>query len=178
MGRAYVLAGCFFVLGSVLFFPELEEYYLGGCYFYFFGGGIYLCTSAYDLLEVWHTTDGEFDRAMNLLYVVGSVIYLVGTWLYLPGVPHLGGRMPTELGAWCFIVGSLFFVYACFVNGAHTGDVFAEASSRCRCSACAPSRLYLVCKAVDAAWDASVLTSSPPPGWRARTTRRRRRCDR
>ena len=95
-----------------------------------FGCGIYLCTSAYDLLEVWYTSDGEFDRAMNLLYVVGSVIYLVGTWLYLPGVPHLLGRMPTELGAWCFIVGSLFFVFACFVNGAHTGDVFAEASSR------------------------------------------------
>ena len=130
VGRSYVLAGCLFVLGSVLFFPELEEYYLGGCYFFFAGGAIYLCTSAYDLLEVWHTSDGEFDRAMNLLYVVGSVIYLVGTWLYMPGVPHIGGRMPTELGAWCFVVGSFFFVFACFVNGAHTGDVFAEASSR------------------------------------------------
>ena len=67
---------------------------------------------------------------MNALYVVGSVIYLVGTGLYLPGVPLLGGRLPTELGAWCFIVGSLFFIHACFINGAHTGDVFAEASTK------------------------------------------------
>ena len=130
IGRAYVLAGCFFILGSALFFPEFKEYYLEGCCFYFAGGGIYLCTSAYDLLEVWHTSGGEFDRAMNLLYVVGSVVYLVGTLLYLPGMPRLGGRLPTELGAWCFIVGSLFFIYACFVNGAHTGDVFADASAQ------------------------------------------------
>lgn len=130
VGRAYVLAGCFFVVGSILFLPAYEAFYLDGCYFYFAGGGIYLCTSSYDLLEVWHDPRAGFDRAMNALYVVGSVIYLVGTGLYLPGVPLLGGRLPTELGAWCFIVGSLFFIHACFINGAHTGDVFAEASTK------------------------------------------------
>ena len=125
IGRAYVLAGFFFVIGSVCFLPEFSALYLAGCYFYFAGGAIYLFTSTYDLLEVWHEVGGEFDRVMNELYVAGSIIYLIGTALYLPEMPHILGRQPTELGAYCFIIGSLFFVHACFINGAHTGDVFA-----------------------------------------------------
>ena len=125
VGRAYVLAGVFFVIGSICFLPEFAALYLTGCYFYFAGGAIYLLTSTYDLLEVWHTVGGEFDRVMNELYVAGSIIYLLGTALYLPEMPHILGRQPTELGAYSFIIGSLFFVHACFVNGAHTGDVFA-----------------------------------------------------
>lgn len=130
IGRLYVLAGVFFVVGSICFLPEFEEWYLDGCIFYFAGGAIYLLTSSYDLAEVWSSADGGFDRAMNELYVCGSVIYLVGTAFYLPGAPMLLGRKPTEIGAWCFIVGSLFFIHACFVNGAHTGDAFAAAERR------------------------------------------------
>merc|ERR1712118_64044 len=94
---------------------------------------MYLLTASYDLFDVWYIADKGFDRAMNELYCAGSFTYFVGTFFFVPDlIPPIHGHTPEELGAWCFIIASTLFIHACFINGAHTGDVFAETSALAR----------------------------------------------
>jgi len=123
----YICAGLFFVVGSVCFLPACEACYREGVWLYFLGGLIYLKTAIFDLEEAYNV-GAAFEVAMNWLYVAGTAFYLVATFLYAPLVAEdVVGEHRSELwGALGFIVGSVFFVFACFLNGAHAGDVFND----------------------------------------------------
>lgn len=122
LGLVYILAGIFFVVGSVFFLPGFEMFYRTGVWLYFYGGLIYLKTSLFDLEEAF-LAGSEFEVVMNKMYVAGTVAYLFATLLYAPLV-SAGLEMSELWGSTGFIIGSLFFVFACFLNGAHTGDAF------------------------------------------------------
>jgi hypothetical protein len=124
LGVAYVLAGVAFVVGSIFFLKSFSAFYALGCYLYLAGGLIYLTTTCYDARQAMRENK-TYEVAMNMLYVVGSGLYLLGTVCYLPSAIAIFPRA-TECGAWLFIVGSLFFIHACFVNGAHAGAFFSE----------------------------------------------------
>jgi len=60
------------------------------------------------------------------MYVVGTALYIIATVLYLPSVAEAIGEYHSALfGSSGFILGSLTFCMACFLNGAHTGDAFS-----------------------------------------------------
>ncbi|KAJ8603499.1 hypothetical protein CTAYLR_005107 [Chrysophaeum taylorii] len=125
LGQLYILAGVMFVLGSVCFLPGFEGVYVDGVWLYFMGGVIYLKTSLFDLEEAYKG-GGQFEVCMNKMYVVGTISYLGATIMYAPAVEaKMGGYQASLAGSWGFIIGSLFFVMACFLNGAHTGHAFS-----------------------------------------------------
>lgn len=95
----------------------------------FFGGGLlYMVVAVADLEEAGHA-GYSFEWIMNMLYLIGGFFYLVATFIFVPAVTDFLGKYSAQLyGSWGFIVGSLFFVMACFLNGAHTGDTFTPAA--------------------------------------------------
>ena len=132
LGYAYVFAGLLFVVGSVYFLPSFSAYVEAGCYLYLVGGVIYFATSLFDMEEASHVSH-RFEVMMNFLYLVGSVFFNGATVLYIPEVSsRLGSETAGRYGSGGFIIGSALFIFACFLNGAHTGDAFSGGSKDAR----------------------------------------------
>ena len=75
----------------------------------------------------------RFEVMMNFLYLVGSVFFNGATVLYIPEVSsRLGSETAGRYGSGGFIIGSALFIFACFLNGAHTGDAFSGGSKDAR----------------------------------------------
>mmetsp|Transcript_12120 Transcript_12120/g.48780 ORF Transcript_12120/g.48780 Transcript_12120/m.48780 type:complete len:294 (+) Transcript_12120:60-941(+) len=136
LSYVYVFAGVLFTLGSILFLPGMgAAAYRSGVYAYFVGGLLYLKVALFDLEEAYISGPRFFDVAMNLLYVIGTAAYLLATVFYLPLVEGaVGGVTSTVIGSAGFIIGSLFFTFAAFLNGAHSGDAFARVEEIVRLS--------------------------------------------
>lgn len=128
----YVFAGILFVVGSIYFLPGFSAYMEAGCYLYLIGGAIYLTCALFDLEEAAHVGH-KFEVCMNVGYLVGSVAFNVATVCYVPEVTErLGEVSAGTYGSAGFVVGSLLFIFACFLNGAHTGDTFSGGSDGSR----------------------------------------------
>lgn len=122
----YITGGVLFVVGSIFFLPGFERFYHAGCLLFLIGGTAYLTTSSFDLEEAEHAGK-KFEYSMALLYVYGGCFFIVATFIFVPEITQAMGPYSAQLwGSWGFIVGSLFFVLACFLNGAHTGDAFKD----------------------------------------------------
>jgi len=50
----------------------------------------------------------------NGLYFIGNVLYVIGSWLFLP--KDATDVHKSTAGAWCYLIGSLMFAMAAFVN--------------------------------------------------------------
>jgi hypothetical protein len=111
----YVIGGFAFIFGSLFFFPALEAEINWGVWGFFFGSLLYLLVTAHDLVEVLrYRRDAHRGRRLELIaasgYLAGTILFLVGSALFFTFVDWI------IAGAWCFIIGSLLFTVAPFVN--------------------------------------------------------------
>mgnify|MGYP006275550235 FL=1 len=111
----YIFGGIAFVLGSIFFFPELAAEINWGVWAFFIGSVLYLIVTGHDLIEViryhHHSDQG---RRLELIaatgYLIGTMLFLVGSVFFFTFVNLI------VAGAWCFIIGSVLFTVAPFVN--------------------------------------------------------------
>jgi hypothetical protein len=145
-----VLAGLVFVVGSVCFLPQYShdlEAFLLGCFLFVVGSVLYVVICSITLAEaVRYEGVWSAEAAENALYTAGSWVFLVGTFLYWPPEAHYGNiqwfQMHLSLSAYfntfstefegtvLFIIGSLMFVLAAFVNGLNQRAPFDNVRSR------------------------------------------------
>lgn len=114
----YEIGGLVFIIGSILFFPELERYANIGAMTFLVGSLLYLIVTVHDLAEVryhWRTTDHH--RGADVLehiaassYVWGTILFTVGSAFFLSVIGWF------TAGAWCFVIGSLLFVLGACIN--------------------------------------------------------------
>mmetsp|Transcript_124123 Transcript_124123/g.386549 ORF Transcript_124123/g.386549 Transcript_124123/m.386549 type:complete len:264 (+) Transcript_124123:45-836(+) len=132
-----ILGGLLFVAGSVCFLPVFSHQlhvFLTGCALFVIGSLLYLGICTFSLAEsVRERGFKTFEACENVLYLVGSVVFAVGTVMYWPPEAHHKGMdwlvesislgvyfnlfTPEFEGTLLFILGSLLFVCAAFVNG-------------------------------------------------------------
>jgi len=114
----YKLGGLTFILGSVLFYPSLQQYTDIGAWTFLIGSLLYLVVTAHDYFEVlrnWrrenaHTRYDVLERVAAAGYLFGTLLFTVGSVLFLNSINQ------TVAGAWCFIIGSLLFVVGSSIN--------------------------------------------------------------
>ncbi|WJS05819.1 YrhK family protein [Roseibium aggregatum] len=116
---SYKLGGVIFVVGSILFFPALSAYADLGAWAFTIGSLLYLLVTSHDLVEALryrHRQEGApsiWDRMelqAAVAYSFGSVLFVVGSVFFLSYVGL------AYAGAWCFVLGSLVFVYGATIN--------------------------------------------------------------
>mmetsp|Transcript_63447 Transcript_63447/g.138162 ORF Transcript_63447/g.138162 Transcript_63447/m.138162 type:complete len:271 (-) Transcript_63447:91-903(-) len=131
-----IFGGIIFILGSVCFLPTFSHnvnVFLGGCALFVFGSGFYVLVCSFALLEVLLVMGPwNFETCENLFYLIGSVVFLVGTVLYWPDeseyeqldwMEDLSFAIYVNMftkefeGTILFIVGSVLYCFAAFVNG-------------------------------------------------------------
>lgn len=114
----YLVGGVLFVWGSVLFFPSLEDRADRGAWIFFVGSLLYLVVAAHDAAEVVRKRHDEprpsiwdrYETWAAASYVAGSALFAVGSICFLSTVDQY------QVGAACFIAGSLWFVVASTIN--------------------------------------------------------------
>jgi len=145
-----ILAGLIFVAGSICFLPSYShslDVFLLGCLLFVLGSLIYVAICSFTLAEAvrfegWWSA----EAAENGLYTLGSWVFLVGTFLYWPPeahYEHIGWFQGTLSlssyfntfsvefeGTVLFIIGSLLFVIAAFINGLNQRGPFESVRSR------------------------------------------------
>mmetsp|Transcript_17452 Transcript_17452/g.31485 ORF Transcript_17452/g.31485 Transcript_17452/m.31485 type:complete len:283 (-) Transcript_17452:82-930(-) len=131
-----IIAGLVFIAGSVCFLPNYAHevsIFLDGCALFVVGGAIYVFISVFASWEaIRHCGCFSLETCENFLYLIGSGYFLIGTILYWPDKAHTYGiaqlksmslgvyfnlYSPVFEGTVLFIVGSLLFALAAFVNG-------------------------------------------------------------
>jgi len=131
-----IFAGLIFIVGSACFLPYFSHnlnWFLAGCALFVLGALIYVGLCSFTLLEAvrefgWNT----MECYENALYLLGSWVFLIGTVLYWPEKAHHDSAeylksmafgvyfnlfSPEFEGTILFIIGSLFFAMAAFING-------------------------------------------------------------
>ncbi|WP_204352680.1 YrhK family protein [Salinicola halophilus] len=113
----YELGGVLFVIGSVLFFPSLEPWKDIGAWLFFVGSLVYLVVLAHDMIEVREFWMKSRTSPSRLLEIVSLCAYTLGTLLFTVGsLFFLSWWHWIVAGAWCFVIGSLFFVFGASLN--------------------------------------------------------------
>jgi predicted membrane channel-forming protein YqfA (hemolysin III family) len=114
----YGFGGVVFIAGSILFFPELGAYTDDGAWTFFFGSLVYLVVTGHDMVEAIRyrltlarpTLVAEMELVAAAAYLVGTVLFTVGSVFFLSRVGW------ETAGAWCFVIGSLLFVFGACIN--------------------------------------------------------------
>eukprot|EP00933_Yihiella_yeosuensis_P016778 TRINITY_DN14205_c0_g1_i1.p1 TRINITY_DN14205_c0_g1~~TRINITY_DN14205_c0_g1_i1.p1 ORF type:complete len:279 (+),score=29.03 TRINITY_DN14205_c0_g1_i1:216-1052(+) len=138
-----------FLLGSICFLPQFShnlQVFLLGCALFVVGGVISTLLSLCSALEALHKSEEEepdfLEVSEHCLYVVGSVVFTIGTILYWPdeaaqihwtlnaewfkdmSLGHYFNLMSPEFeGTVLFIIGSLLYAAAAFINGLNHTDM-------------------------------------------------------
>lgn len=115
--KVVYLACCLvFMPGSLGFLPELSEYEEAAVWSFIVGSVGFMWVSCWDARETLaeHRKSGEeLPQFINCcLYASGSGMFLLGSFLFLPGASLTSLRIAT----WLFIVGSVVFTLAAFLN--------------------------------------------------------------
>lgn len=142
-----IIAAVIFVLGSVCFLPSFSkdlEVFLAGCALFIVGAVIYVVVCLITYLEA-AAEKGVFSYEAweHALYTVGSWVFLAGTVLYWPREAHhsyikalqgcsLGQYFnlfsPEFEGSVLFIIGSLMFAAAAFINALNQRKLYEDIS--------------------------------------------------
>lgn len=131
-----IIAGIIFVVGSACFLPQYSkdlDVFIAGCVLFVVGAALYCIICTFTLAEALHESGCQsFETSENVLYLAGSYVYFIGTVLYWPSEAHqehieafkdmsLGQYFnlfePEFEGTVLFIVGSVMFAFAAFLNG-------------------------------------------------------------
>lgn len=114
----YQFGSAMFVCGSVFFLPALSHLEALGAWLFFFGSLLYFLVTGHDLFEIarfWRqfvsrTLAQPLEFAASFNYVAGSALFAIGSLFFLPGWDG------PNIGAWCFIIGSIAFVLGTNLN--------------------------------------------------------------
>lgn len=114
----YIIGGVAFIVGSVFFFPSLVRFMNIGAWVFFGGSILYLIVSGHDFAEVlmiYHhrrqlSRMDCSELAAAVAYFAGTILFLLGSLFFLSWIDQV------QIGAWCFIVGSLLFVLGSSIN--------------------------------------------------------------
>jgi hypothetical protein len=132
----YIFASCLFVAGTLFFFPGgfggLDEKISTGvgCRLYDVGSLVFALMSVYALAEMryvqWYgiAKVSNKDRVSQWLYMLGSLVFLFGCLIWDPllidifvGFELMNHDQWLALACAFFMVGSMFFAIAAFLNG-------------------------------------------------------------
>lgn len=108
----YKLGGLVFMVGSLLFFPQLSAWADTGAWIFFGGSLVYLVVTGHDLSEVRRNArlDRSPPRTIRMEWLA-AVSFILGTLLFTAGsVFFVSWVGMLKAGAWCFVGGSLLFV--------------------------------------------------------------------
>lgn len=131
-----IVSGLIILIGSACFLPSFsrdEDIFITGCVLFVVGTTGYLVISIFTLGEAMYESGLEsLESCENALYVAGALLFNAGTILYWPEEANwpmtLASRelspgqyfnwySPEFEGTVLFIMGSLFFAMAAYVNG-------------------------------------------------------------
>jgi len=132
-----IISGIIILIGSACFLPTFSsdrDIFVAGCVLFVIGTTGYLGLAIFALAECLYVKGIEsFEAVENSLYVAGALLFNAGTVLYWPEESNwpmtLASRdylspgqyfnwfSPEFEGTVLFIVGSLFFAMAAYVNG-------------------------------------------------------------
>lgn len=136
-----VISCVILVIGSACFLPTFSsdrDIFVMGCLLFVVGTTGYLGISIFALVEALYVKGIEsFEACENSLYVAGALLFNAGTVLYWPEAPdweyviaskelspvqYFNWFSPEFEGTVLFIIGSLFFAMAAYVNGLSQRD--------------------------------------------------------
>jgi len=131
-----ILSGLLILIGSACFLPSFAtdiDIFILGCVLFVVGTTGYLIISIFTLSEAIYENGLEsLEACENSLYVAGALLFNAGTILYWPDeanwqiVMASKELLPAQFFNWfspefegtvLFIIGSLFFAMAAYVNG-------------------------------------------------------------
>jgi len=132
-----IISGLIILIGSACFLPSFssdQEIFILGCVLFVIGTTGYLVISIYTLAEAMYEKGLEsLEACENSLYVAGALLFNAGTILYWPDEANwpitiaskefvspgqfFNWFSPEFEGTVLFIIGSLFFAMAAYVNG-------------------------------------------------------------
>lgn len=131
-----IISGVVILIGSACFLPSFsrdQDIFIAGCVLFVVGTTGYLVISIFCLGEAMYEKGLEsLEACENALYVAGALLFNAGTILYWPEEANwpltLASRelspgqffnwfSPEFEGTVLFIIGSLFFAMAAYVNG-------------------------------------------------------------
>lgn len=130
-----IMSGVLCVIGSACFLPTFSidrDIFIMGCIMFVVGTTGYLGISIFGLVESLYVKGIESLEAVeNSLYVAGAILFNAGTILYWPEeanwpIERMHELAPGQFFNWfspefegtvLFIIGSLFFAMASYVNG-------------------------------------------------------------
>lgn len=115
----YSLGGTIFVFGSILFFPSLAAWEDIGAGAFLLGSLLYLLVTGHDVVEVVvnHRNEGGRHSVRTVLEFWAAAAYLIGTVLFTVGSACFFSFVDwIAAGAWCFLLGSVLFVFGAVVN--------------------------------------------------------------
>jgi len=131
-----IISGLIILIGSACFLPSFssdKEIFVLGCFLFVVGTTGYLVISIFALAEAVYEKGLEsLEACENSLYVAGALLFNAGTILYWPDEANwpltiaskelspgqfFNWFSPEFEGTVLFIIGSLFFSMAAYVNG-------------------------------------------------------------
>lgn len=131
-----IVSGLIILIGSACFLPSFShdrEIFITGCVLFVVGTTGYLGLSIFALAECLYAKGFEsLEACENSLYVAGAILFNAGTVLYWPEEgswpmivaskelspgQYFNWFSPEFEGTVLFIIGSLFFAMASYVNG-------------------------------------------------------------
>lgn len=116
-GVVYLAGGLIFTLGSIFFLPVFSSSDLGA-WIFIVGSILYLVVTIHDLLEAFgfhhlnrnRSVKDRLELSAAVVYSVATVLFIAGSVMFLSSFDRIAG------GSWCFILGSLLFIFGAVVN--------------------------------------------------------------
>lgn len=131
-----IISGLIILIGSACFLPSFsrdQEIFITGCVLFVMGTTGYLVISIWGMAEsIYENGIESLEACENALYVAGALLFNAGTILYWPEEANwpitLASKelspgqffnwfSPEFEGTVLFIIGSIFFAMAAYVNG-------------------------------------------------------------
>ena len=125
----FMAGGVFFVGGSTLFFPKMEDLIMHGGWLYITGCLLVLLAAllgtltAYEMRKTAHPcaagrwSDEEATMLSCAMYVLGNLTFIVGSVFFFPRILEAGGPVIRLSAVWLFVLGSVIFFFGARVGG-------------------------------------------------------------